>query len=258
MKYLWLAFIILAGLTGCASPPENTLPFNYNQEAFQSALAGGFPVVLEIAAEWCGKCIEQQPIMEELKKRFPEVVFFLADFDREKELVASYGVRGVPYFIFFDASGQEFTRVAGFQEKQTLEMLIRQMLYRNYTLNSSVSTFEGLERPQVRVNEGEVLIETVALENLSIWGEGVEVLIGNLTLQILNVTPDLFGIRDFETLNVTPGTPIRIVAALPRNYTRYEPLNLEIRIGIWDEACCGNYRDVLLWANLTAEAAAVR
>ncbi|NOZ58355.1 MAG: thioredoxin family protein [Euryarchaeota archaeon] len=256
MKYLLLVFTLLAGLAGCTSAPEKKLPYNYREEALLSALAEGTPVVLEIAADWCRNCIEQQPIMEELRERFPEVTFLLADFDREKELVERYGVRGVPYFVLFDSSGREFARISGFQKKETLETLINQILHKNYVLNASFSTFEGLEDPEVKIeNRSLVVIKTVALENLSIWGEGVEVAIGNLTLRIVNVTPDLFAIRDFETLNVTPGTPIEIVAELPSNYTLYEPLNLDIKIGIWDEACCGNYRDVLLWANLTAATA---
>ncbi|WP_456475572.1 thioredoxin family protein [Candidatus Pyrohabitans sp.] len=253
MKYLPVILIII--ISAACVKTQTELPFNYNEEDFDIALKGGSPVILEIGASWCRACIEQQPIIEELKKEHENVKFFLANYDTEKELVKRYGVRGVPYFIFFDSGGREVMRITGFQEKDTLEKFVFRMLYKNYTINGTYSTFGALKEPKIHLDKDAVVVETEAVDNFTVWGEGAEVLINNMTLRIINISPDIYGIRDFETMNITAGTPIRVEAKLPANITAYEALNVELKMGIWDEGCCGNYREVILGAALAEEPA---
>lgn len=253
MKYLPVILIII--ISAACVKTQAELPFNYNEKDFSIALEGDSPVVLEIGASWCKACIEQQPIVEELKKEHENIKFFLANYDTEKELVERYGVRGVPYFIFFDSGGREVMRITGFQEKDALEKFILRMLYKNYTINGSYTTFEALKEPNIRLDKDTVVIETEAVDNFTVWGEGAEVLVNNMTMEIISISPDIYAIRDFETMNITAGTPIKVEAEVPTNITSYGALNVELKLGIWDEGCCGNYREVILGAALAEKPA---
>lgn len=249
MKYsikLIVFITLVAGVAGCAQEAEEKLPFNYDEANFTQALQSGTPVVLEIGASWCKQCIEQQPIMEELKREYTQVKFFLADFDTERELVSRYGVRGIPYFVFFDAGGEKVFEITGFQEKGVMEMLVKRVLYGRFVQNGTYTTHSSFEEPTVALEEGRVVMEARVRENVSLWGESAEVLINNMTLRIVNITPPIDGIKDFELLNVTAGEVVRVVAELPSNLTAYDTINVELKLGIYDEACCGNYREVLL------------
>jgi thiol-disulfide isomerase/thioredoxin len=247
MKYLITFIILITGLfTGCAREPQPELPFNYDEKNFTLALRSGTPVVLEIGANWCKQCIEQQPIMEELEGEYKEVKFFLANFDTEKELVKKYRVRGIPYFVFFDAGGKKSFEITGFQEKKVMEMFIKRVLYGSFVQNDTYTTFGGLKEPEIKLKDDKVIIETQATENLTVWGESVEIILNNMTLEVLNVTPPINSIRDFEVMNLTEGAVIKAEAGLPINITAYDTLNVELKLGIFDIDCCGNYREVLV------------
>jgi thiol-disulfide isomerase/thioredoxin len=258
MKAFKILYVIpiLAVLSYAASDyitnnSRTVLPYDYSPEKYRAALESGKPVVLEIGASWCKACIEQQPIMEELKKEYKEVKFFLANYDKEKELVKKHGVIGLPTFILIDSRGREVMSIAGFQEKQTLESLILRLLYGNYALSGSYSTFDALKEPEVRLENGRVVIETEALENFTVWGESAEVFLNNISLEVLKVSPEINSIRDFETMDIAPGTLIKAEAKLPADIAAYETLNAELKLGIWDPSCCGEYREVLLGGNFT-------
>lgn len=252
MKYLITFLILIMGFfAGCTGEPRQELPFNYDDRNFTLALRSGTPVVLEIGASWCKQCIEQQPIMEELEREYREVKFFLANFDTEKELVKKYGVRGIPYFVFFDAGGEKAFEITGFQEKRVMEMFIKRILYGSFAQNGTYTTHNTLKEPTIELEDGKVIIETQVTENITVWGESVEILLNNMTLDVLNVTPPINSIRDFELMNVTEGTIIRAEANIPLNITAYDTLNIELKLGIFDIDCCGNYREVLVGGSFT-------
>jgi thiol-disulfide isomerase/thioredoxin len=89
------------------------------------ARRSGKPTVVEFGAAGCVPCDMMQPILEKLRKDFPEklnVVF--VHVGEEQILAARYGIRSIPVQVFYDAKGQEvFRHVGFFAEKDVVDQL---------------------------------------------------------------------------------------------------------------------------------------
>ena len=85
----------------------------------------GKPTMVEFGATGCVPCDMMQPILDKLRKDFPEnlnVVF--VHVGEEQILAARYGIRSIPVQVFYDAKGQEvFRHVGFFAEKDVLKQL---------------------------------------------------------------------------------------------------------------------------------------
>lgn len=66
-------------------------------------LASNKPAVVDFSAKWCGPCRMVTPILEELSKEYPNVVFGECDVDSNPTIVAKYGIRNIPAVFFFNA-----------------------------------------------------------------------------------------------------------------------------------------------------------
>ncbi len=73
----------------------------------------GLPLVVDFWAEWCGPCKMMAPLFEEAARRLePRVRFAKVDTDRNQELAARFGIRGIPTLILFEG-GREVDRATG-------------------------------------------------------------------------------------------------------------------------------------------------
>ena len=106
--------------------------------------------ILNFWATWCAPCKKEMPSLEELSKKYPEILIypinlekpnqektqkFFADleilklniyFDPEFSLVKLFKMRGVPTSILIDKDGKEFGRVIGevdFFDKTFIDLL---------------------------------------------------------------------------------------------------------------------------------------
>ena len=94
-------------------------------------------MILNFWATWCAPCKKEMPSLEELSKKYPEILIypinlekpnqektekFFADleisklniyFDPKFSLVKLFNMRGVPTSILIDKNGKEFGRVIG-------------------------------------------------------------------------------------------------------------------------------------------------
>jgi thiol-disulfide isomerase/thioredoxin len=94
-------------------------------------------MILNFWATWCAPCKEEMPSLEELSKKYPDILIypinlekpnqgktkkFFNDLDISKldiffnsdfSLVKSFNMRGVPTSILIDKNGKEFARVIG-------------------------------------------------------------------------------------------------------------------------------------------------
>ncbi|MCZ7393069.1 MAG: thioredoxin [Candidatus Methanoperedens sp.] len=78
-------------------------------------------VLMDFFAEWCGPCKMQDPILEELKKKFADKVEFKkVDVDTNNELAAKYTVHAVPTLIL-EKDGALFKRYVGVTRANVLE-----------------------------------------------------------------------------------------------------------------------------------------
>jgi thioredoxin 1 len=79
------------------------------------------PLLVDVGADKCIPCVMMAPILEELKKEYAgslDVVF--VDAWKKPEEANKYRVRMIPTQIFYDASGKELCRHAGFMSKEDI------------------------------------------------------------------------------------------------------------------------------------------
>ncbi len=85
-------------------------------------------VLMDFFAEWCGPCKMQDPILEELKKKFQgRVEFKKVDVDTNNELAAKYTIHAVPTLIL-EKDGTLFKRYVGVTRANVLEADINSAL----------------------------------------------------------------------------------------------------------------------------------
>lgn len=98
----------------------------YNQAQFDSLIAQGKPVVLEVHANWCPTCRAQTPIIQELMAApaYKDVSTLVIDFDAEKPLLKQFKVAAQSTLIAFKA-GKEVTRSVGVTNKAGIEELVQ-------------------------------------------------------------------------------------------------------------------------------------
>ncbi len=91
------------------------------------ARKSGKPTLVQFGASGCIPCDMMQPILDRLKKRFPDKLTVVFVHVRENQLLAArFGIRSIPVQAFFDKEGQEVFRHTGFfAEKDVLEQLAK-------------------------------------------------------------------------------------------------------------------------------------
>lgn len=85
-------------------------------------------VIIDFMAEWCGPCKMQDPIIEEMKKRFGEsVTFKKINVDENNELANKYKVMAIPTLII-EKDGNIFKKYIGLTKSSVLENTINDAL----------------------------------------------------------------------------------------------------------------------------------
>ena len=78
-------------------------------------------VLMDFFAEWCGPCKMQDPILEEVKKKFGDrVEFKKIDVDTNIELSSKFTIHAVPTLII-EKDGSVFKRYVGVTRANVLE-----------------------------------------------------------------------------------------------------------------------------------------
>ncbi len=92
------------------------------------ARMSGKPTMVEFGATGCVPCDMMQPILDNLRKNYPDqlnVVF--VHVGEEQVLAARYGIRSIPVQVFFDARGKEMFRHVGFFAKTEVTKQLSQI-----------------------------------------------------------------------------------------------------------------------------------
>jgi thiol-disulfide isomerase/thioredoxin len=91
------------------------------------ARMSGKPTMVEFGAAGCVACDMMQPILEKVKKKYPDKLNVVFVHVSENQLLgARFGIRSIPVQAFFDKDGQEVFRHTGFfAEKDVLEQLAK-------------------------------------------------------------------------------------------------------------------------------------
>ncbi|KAG8377850.1 hypothetical protein BUALT_Bualt08G0076400 [Buddleja alternifolia] len=92
------------------------------KEQFDKAAAAKKLVVVDFTASWCGPCRFIAPILADIAKKTPHVVFLKVDVDEVKEVAEEYKVEAMPTFVFLK-EGKVVEKLVG-AKKEELQALI--------------------------------------------------------------------------------------------------------------------------------------
>jgi len=98
----------------CKNSLLDTHPKEVDSSAFEKHIVNNdILVVVDFFATWCGPCKSLAPVFERVATSFPlQARFLKVDSDKEPNISAQYGIRGVPTIILFKG-GREVDRVSG-------------------------------------------------------------------------------------------------------------------------------------------------
>jgi thiol-disulfide isomerase/thioredoxin len=111
------------------TPAFTTETKPFNQDDFAAAQKAGKPIFVAIHATWCPTCKAQKPILSELiaKPEFKDLVYFVVDFDSQKDAVKYFGARVQSTLIAFKGE-TETGRSAGDTERSSISALLHKTL----------------------------------------------------------------------------------------------------------------------------------
>lgn len=99
----------------------NTSAATFEQDVIEPAKEG--PVVVAFTADWCGPCKLLKPKLIELAAAW-EFRLAVVNAGVDRELAATYGVRGVPTVLVLE-NGAERLRFSGDRAESELKKLLR-------------------------------------------------------------------------------------------------------------------------------------
>jgi len=101
----------------------------FDQKAFAEAQKAGKPIFVGVHASWCPTCKAQDPILGELMSapKFKDLVYFVIDFDSQKDAVKAFGVRTQSTLIAFKGD-KETGRSVGDTNRASIGALLDKTL----------------------------------------------------------------------------------------------------------------------------------
>ena len=98
----------------CSQPIFSGHPVVVTQESAERHITrSDLPVVLDFWAPWCAPCRAMAPVFEQAAQALePHVRLLKVNTDKEQELAARFGIRGIPTFVIV-RDGKEVARTSG-------------------------------------------------------------------------------------------------------------------------------------------------
>jgi thiol-disulfide isomerase/thioredoxin len=118
-----------AAIAVAISPAFAASPQPFNAQAFADAQRAGKPILIAIHASWCPTCKAQTPILKALTNdpKFKNLMYFVVDFDSQKNLVRRFGARVQSTLIAFKGD-KEQGRSAGDTNRASIAALLNRTL----------------------------------------------------------------------------------------------------------------------------------
>jgi thiol-disulfide isomerase/thioredoxin len=93
-----------------------------------NARRSGRVTMVEFGATGCRPCDLMQPILQNLRKKYPQNLYVLFVNVREQRILGSrYGIRSIPAQVFYDKKGKEVFRHIGFYPEKEIDIKLAEM-----------------------------------------------------------------------------------------------------------------------------------
>ena len=122
-------FTAVAASTAPVAPTYATETKAFDPASFDAAEKAGKPIFVAIHASWCPTCRAQKPILSDLmaESKFKDLIYFVVDFDTQKETVRFFGAQMQSTLIAFKGT-TETGRSVGDTERSSIAALLNKTL----------------------------------------------------------------------------------------------------------------------------------
>ncbi len=125
-------FVLITALATSSAPflaAFAASPQAFDEKGFAEAQKAAKPILIAIHASWCPTCKAQKPILSELMAdpKFKNLVYFVVDFDSQKNLVTRFGARLQSTLIVFKGDKEE-GRSVGDTNRASIAALLNKAL----------------------------------------------------------------------------------------------------------------------------------
>ena len=81
--------------------------WNYEESPKEWKYNGDKPALIDFYADWCGPCKKAAPILEQISKEYDgKINVYKIDTQKEQELAAVFGIKGIPAFLYIPVNGK--------------------------------------------------------------------------------------------------------------------------------------------------------
>jgi thioredoxin 1 len=124
-----VVFAVVAATAALAAPAIATETKAFDPDSFTAAQQAGKPILVAVHASWCPICKAQKPILSEVmdNPKFKDLVYFVVDFDAQKDVVKRFGVRMQSTLIAFKGAA-ETGRSVGDRDRTSIAALLDKTL----------------------------------------------------------------------------------------------------------------------------------